>query len=597
MFTSSGSTPTDSLPQQHHQQQGHLHLQGGWQQPTEPRLFLGPVSNESSPGCRLVFDIDSDSQEGLPESVPLPQQWLESPEHNGKQQQTPHQPLQQQQQQQVLEQQANRSQTSGSVIGHGSMNNETFDGCQLEFDIDTYPETSAKPAQQHQLQQQQQQQPQQQQPVSNQQASRSIEGQAATDASEGCRLVFDIDSDPQDSPEQPLRHVTWQPTVESHGRSGNASPPGCCRVSMSQHELQLTDRQAPGAADNLHAVDLGFTQYPQTSRSVRHGAQYNTPGIPQHSQSAQTTPTALAYMQSPQRNPRMGPAPIAAAGTLQHSNTDAQALSPAQHDRLMQNQRTNSHRHLGAAEQLGPGAAAAQEDDGCLLVFEDEELGVIQEQEERMEFMQGLSGVASPELRHDADTAAGAAESGHPRPQCGRQQSLHSVTHDTLRQSQSVHLEHEHKSCPLVFLSETDQEQHFKAGASHTTGCMQTHFAVANGQSQNSPRAVPDSPAQPSQRGMHVEIVRPAQQRPDHMADNMTAHMASHVSNVRQDLAQHSTNPRSNIAEEGGDSVWCDDSRPMPAGTNIHSRQNSYIDGVFGSCGNIQVVQVSFLQV
>ena len=606
IFTSSSSVATDSLPQQHERQQGWLQLQDSSHQPTEPRLSPGPVSNQSSPSCRLVFDIDSDSQEDLPESAPLPQQWQESSAHHGRQQQMPPQPKQQQQQQQQMpEQQFIISQTSEPVIRHGSMNNETFTGCQLEFASDSCPEELAKPAQQQQSQQQQQQS------ITEQQASRSIEGPAATDASEGCRLVFDVDSDPTDSPEQLLRHVTWQPTGWSHGRSADAPPPGYCRVSMSQHESQLTDRQAVGAAD---AMEVGFTHHPQVSRSVRLGAQYATPGLQQNSQSAQTPPTAPASMPSP--HPRLGPAPITAAGRLQHSSTDAQASSPAQHDTLMQDRQINSHRHLEAAEQLGPGAAAAQEGDGCPLVFEDNGLGVIQEEEEQMESMQGLAGVASPELQPDANTTA--AESGHPytkpgailqpyphshpqsqpNSQCRRQQSLHSVIHNTLRQPESMHIQLERDSCPLVFHPETHQEQHVRAGADHITGCTQTHFAT--GQSQNSPQPARCSPAQPTQTGTHDGIVRPAQQRSDHMADHMTAHMtahmASHVFNMHQDPPQHSTDPHSSIIEAGGNSVWCDNFEMSPAETSIHSRQSNYVNGVFGSCGHMDGVQVSFLQ-
>ena len=270
-----GSSTIDSLQQQHDQQQDQQQLQGGWQQPAEPRWSPGPVSGESSPGCRLVFDIDSHPRD-LPELAPLTQQRWESSEHNGSQQQ-------------VLEQQMNTSQTSEPVIGNGFMNTRTFDGCRLEFDIDSCPEEVVEQAQQQQ----------QQQPISNQQASRSVEGQAATDESEGCRLVYlDIDSDPQDSPEQPLRRATWQPTVESHVRSGDSPPSGHCRVSMID-ESQLTDWQVLQAPDNRDAMDACFVHYPQTSSSVRHSARCITAGLYQRSLYAQTPTTPLASMQSP----------------------------------------------------------------------------------------------------------------------------------------------------------------------------------------------------------------------------------------------------------------------------------------------------------
>ena len=607
MFTNSSLTPADSPPQQ---------LQGSWHQPSEARLPPGPVSHEASPGCRLVFDVDSDPQD-LPESAPLTQQWWESPEHNGSQQQMPQWA---QQQQQALEQQGNRKQVSGSITGHGIMNDGTSDGCWLEFDIDSDS---------HQQLAEQAQQQQQQLPHSNQQASRFMEDQAIIDASQGCKLVFDIDSDPQDSPEQPLLHVTWQPAVQSHGRSGDSPPSGYCQVSMSQHESQLTDRQALAAADNLDAMDVCFTHHPNTSISVRHSARYNTPGLYQHIQFAQTPPTAPAGAQSPQQHPRMGPTSSNAGNGLQHSSSDPQASSPVQHDLPMQDQETISHCCQEAAEQPGPWAAAAQDDDSCPLVFEEEELSLIQKEDEEVGVTQGQCCLSGTGLQQMAKTTAMVPESVHPYPnpnpnpflqpqpqyqsKHSRQQVLQSVTRDSPRRFESLHLQHKHDGCPLVFLSETGQEQHFTDGPDHNTGYTQTHFASTYGQSQHSPQSAPNSPAygqsqhspqpapnnpaQHSQTGTLGDTVGPSHQWPAHMAGHMTAHMASHVSHMSQNHAQHSTAPQKNNTEAGSDSVLCDDSQVRPAETSIHNRENSFhVDGVSGSCDHMHGARVSRLQ-
>ena len=590
MFTNSSLTPADSPPQQ---------LQGSWHQPSGSRSPPGLVSHESSPGCRLVFDIDSDPQD-LPESAPLTQQRRERSEHNGSQQ---HMPQWAQQQQQALEQQGNTKQVSGSITGHGIMNNETSDGCRLGLDIDSDSHTE--------LAEQAKQQQRQRQPHSHQDASKSIDDQAIIDASQGCKLVFDIDSDPQDSPEQPLLHVIWQPAVQSHGRSGDSPPSGYCRVSMSQHESQLTDRQALAAGDNLDAMDVCFTHHPKTSISVRHSARYNTPGLYQHSQFAQTPPTAPAGAQNPQQHFRMGPTSSNVGDRLQHSSSDPQASSPVQHDLPMQDQETNSRRHQEAAEQPGPWAAAAQDDDSCPLVFEEEELSLIQKEDEELGVTQGQCCLSSTGLQQMAKTTAMVPESVHPYPnpdpflqpqpqfqsKHSRQQILHSVTHDSPRRFESLHLQHEHDGCPLVFLSETDQEQHFTAGPDHNTGYMQTHFATAKGQSQHSPQTAPNSPAQ----HIHGDTVGPAHQQPahmaGHMAGHMTAHMASHVSSMSQNHAHSSTAPQKNNTGAGSDSVLCDDSQVRAAETSIHNRGHScYVDGVFGSCGNMHGAQVSRMQ-
>ena len=610
MFYTSSPTPTDSLPQQHHQQQDQQQLQGSSQQPTEPRSSPCRVRNDSSPGCRLVFDIDSDSQDLL-ESAPLTQQGLESSEHNGSQQHM----LQQAQQQQQALLQGDRRQTSGSGIGF--VINETSNDCQLECDIDSESHLEELA-----------QQAQQQQPISKRQASRSIEGQAATDASEACRLVFDIDSDPQDSPEQPLRHVTWQPTLDSHGTARDPRSSGYCRVRMSQHESQLTDGQALGAADDLHAVYDCLTH--QVSSLVSHSAKYQTPGLQQHSHSDQTPPTAplslpptaLPFMQSTRQQLTMSPTLITAAGRLHLSGSDPQASPPAHDDLLMPAQETNSQCHLEAAEQPGRWAAATQEDDSCPLIFEEEELGITQEEDEELGVTHSLCCLASSGLQHSAKTAAMAAQDINPcfnpnlvlqptpqsQSQHSRQQSLHSMSHDSVMRSEPIHLQHEHDSCPLVFISETDQEQHFMAGPNHTTASTHTHLSHAQGQYQHSPKCAPNSPAQRSQKVTLDGTVRPAQQRPDHMANHMTdhmandmtghmtAHMAIDVMNMSQDHAQYSTHPHSNVTEARGNSVSCDKFQMMPAGASIHSRQHSRVDGMSGKWGNIHGAQVSCLQ-
>ena len=302
---------------------------------------------------------------------------------------------------------------------------------------------------------------------------------------------------------------------------------------------------------------------------------------------------------------------MTAGNRFQDHSSDPQASSPSQHESMMQDWKTSSHRHMEAAEQPGPWAAAAQEDDSCSLVFEEEELGVIQEKDEEL----GVTGVqcclASSRLQHPGKTTAAAPEGIHAYPnpspnlqpqsqsqsQHSRQQSLHNMT---LRRSESLHLQYECDSCPLVFLSDTDPEQHFTADAHRNTGYTQTHFATVNGQSQHSPQSALNSPVQQTQRGTLGDTARPAHQQPGHIADHMTGHMtahtASHVFNMSQNHPQYSTDPQRKHPEAGSNIVLCDDFQTRPAGISMHLRQKSHVDGMSGSCGNIHNAQVSLLQ-
>ena len=594
------SAPTDNLPrQQEQQQQGQQpdhqeQLQGCWQQPPEPQLAPVPVSGDSSPGCTLVFDIDSDSDH-LPESAPVTQQWRQRFEHDGSQ---PKKPQGNQQQQQALNH--NR---------HGFAISEACIGGQPGFDTNSNPAKQAR--QLHQ----------QQHSNSNQQVSGSWEAQPATDAFEGCRLVFDIDPDPEDLSEHPLQQVTWQPTGVSHGGSDDSWPPDHCRVSMNQHESRLAGQQPLGVVDGFNAEDISHCYHPQGSSSVSHQAQYHTPGLRQHgfqflhpsliAQNPQTPNT----MHSPQQQLTLGLSENSAGAWLQHSSSDPQVSPPAQHDVPMQDEVTNGYRPGAAAEQLASWAAAARDDDSCPLVFEDEEeeLDIMQEEEEELGGAQGWSGRASPGLQHEAEVPAVAPEGvhpnpnpdpmplshphprphPHPQPQCSRQQQpLHGMTHHSPSWSDSMQPQHEHDSCPLIFTPETDKEQHITTGAEHTT--EQAHLAPGKGQFQQSPQCAAKSPAQSSQTGMPGDCIRSADQS-DHMAAHVTGHMAGGVCNMYQQHTQHSTDPQeSYMCESGGNMASCDDAHRAAPEASIHSwHRNHAADG----CDTQNCAEVGFVPI
>ena len=564
MCIDSGTHPKDSQPQQPDQQQ----LQG---RPTDGSMSRGPVSRVSSPGCRLVFDIDSDN-EGLPESAHLTEQLHEYTEHSSGQTHMP------QQQQQAPQQQDDWLPTSEPAITHGIVTNETSEGCQLVFDIESGPEESAEQPQ-HQQQQQ------------------------------GCRLVFDIDSDPQGSAEQQLQQDTWQPTVQSHGRSGD-SPPSCpFSVSMSRHESQLPAQQPLGASDVVHHH---LSHDPQASL-VSHGIRFDTPGSHQLSQTAQTPRTVLTSVQSPWRPLANIRSQNAAGHRLQHSSSDAQASSPYE---LMQHQETNhcwsskKNRHAAAVDQQGPLAAGGQEDDSCPLVFEEEEqLDIIQEEEEELDVIPGQCGLASTGLQHQARTTAVTPRSTQPYPHSNpnlhphsqpnphphldphphprRQQSLQGMPHGDLMQPDPLHLEHEHDSCPLVFTTYTGQEQHFMAGTDHDTSGLayrQTPLAHTQGQFQN-------SPAQPSQRSMLEGTSGSAQLQPDRMAGHMPGHMANNVADMHRNNTANNTHLHDSVTEAGGRSV-SDNAQRLPAGESWQSWKDNETHGADDSCDVMHIPQV-----
>ena len=512
----------NSNPQHHGLQQDDR-----WQTHPDPEPSSGPVGMMiSSPGCKMVFDIDSDP-EGLPDPTPEYQQqeqqltveplneamlpghaneqhqnseyqqqqhilnvhqrqapdcYQQHSSHQQQQQQTLHHHQQQQQQQQ--QQQSTVMHTPSALPAIEAIGGNTAtEGCRLVFAIDSDPGDSATDQQQG-LQHGNRQR---QQDSRKEQGSASVLGFSPSKPTDdkGCRLVFDIDSDLED-PHEHQHQQQQQQNAQSHLGSDTINSESHAAGYLTgdmHHQPQLAASLPPPASNSLQEIQDNHGQADEDVRlslmSHDRFHETQTPGVSQYRQSAQTPSTVLLPLHDPQHSPIQSHHQMTAAGQLWHDSVAAPASSAVHLAMPMKGQEKNSHCQLATAEGPALPADGGSEEDTIPLTFAEEE------QNDPILSGNQITPAAIGLRRQDPATAVMLVTQQH-----SRQQLSCVPLGSPTKQPQTVELQKQ-DSCPLIVTTDSEEEEQYMADADHLD------HGTASKQLPGGPAAESDWPKQP----------------------------------------------------------------------------------------------------
>ena len=372
----------------------------------------------------MTFEIDSD-----PEDLPEAQQQQHDRVQLWEQQHETKDQQQQQQQHETNDHQQQQQQLllSASDTAHDTAGNETAEACRLVFDINSEAEDT----------------PQQQQHNVGHPRQVPAAGYQQDQPTAECRLVFDIDSDPEDTAEHhPLQ---TQPTMGSEPASSSADrATGLCFQSTVGKLLQ--------------------------SRLHSHHQPHDTPGDRQHTLRAPTPPTAPVAGSLVQLL-------MAWDESRQGQETDKQDANRQEiQSQGFNSFKTNTGIHLAATQQVFKSVAGnSTACDSCPVIFmEEEEQGtaadysfpaICAEEEEQ------AAAAADAEWQEEDKTAPAvhparltASGLGHctPTTAVAPPHASHSMHQSELRTSRiSDHIEQPHQqegSCPVAFDIDSEAE-------------------------------------------------------------------------------------------------------------------------------------------